>query len=234
MTFIDNSLLITAVTISCLHTASGPDHYIPFIVFSRTRKWSITKTIGWTALCGLGHVMSSLVIGMIGVVLGWQLSRFTAITEVRGGIAGWALLILGLFYLIWGLYKAIANRPHKHFDVYDDGDMYVYQHRHNEAYVAPQKRIRVTPWILFVIFVMGPSEPLLPLLFYPAAQQSVPGIIMLIVTFTLFTILTMIVMVLLGYYGFSLMKPVATERYMAAISGAAVTLCGAGMVFMGW
>jgi hypothetical protein len=44
----------------------------------------------------------------------------------------------------------------------------------------------------------------------------------------------MIVMVLLGYYGFSLMKPVANERYMAAISGAAVTLCGTGMVFMGW
>ncbi|ASZ15031.1 sulfite exporter TauE/SafE family protein [Chitinophaga pendula] len=229
-----SALLATAITISCIHTASGPDHYVPFIVLSRTRRWSIGKTILWTVLCGLGHVLSSLLIGLVGIFLGWQLSRFDAISEIRGGIAGWTLLWLGIVYLIWGIRSAWKNKPHKHFDIYDNGEMYVYEHQHGSAVVYPQQRFKVTPWVLFAIFVMGPSEPLLPLLTYSGAQQSVQSIILLITTFTLFTVLTMVTMVLLGYFGFSLLKNNWIERYMAAISGAAVTVCGIGMVFLEW
>jgi hypothetical protein len=31
------TLVVSAITISCLHTASGPDHYLPFIVLSRSK-----------------------------------------------------------------------------------------------------------------------------------------------------------------------------------------------------
>ena len=87
---------------------------------------------------------------------------------------------------------------------------------------------------MFIIFVLGPCEPLIPLLTYPAAQKSTFGIVMLIVTFTVFTLITMVTMVLAGYYGYSFLRTDKLERYIHAIGGATVTICGIGMVFMGW
>lgn len=227
------SLLVTTITISLVHTASGPDHYLPFIVLSKARNWSLYKTAFWTVLCGLGHVLSSVLIGLLGVILGWQISRLDGFQEIRGSIASWGLLILGVFYLIWGLYKAYTNRPHKHFDVYEGDDIYVYTHKHGET-VVPGKRIKVTPWILFAIFVMGPSEPIIPLLFYSGVSHSVYEIVWIITVFTFTTVLTMLVIVFLGLYGYSLLQTDFLERYSSAIGGAVVTLCAVGMIFFGW
>lgn len=226
------ALILTAVTISFLHTASGPDHYLPFIVLSRSRKWSLYKTIGLTVACGLGHILSSVLIGLIGVVLGWQLTRLAWFQNIRGGISSWSLLLFGLIYLAWGIWKVYAQRPHKHFDVYND-DVYVYENRHGKP-VYPQQRVKVTPLVLFAIFVMGPSEPLVPLLFYSGASKSAVELGVIITVFAVSTVVTMLVMVLLGLYGFSLFRTHALERYMHALSGAVITVCGMGMVFLGW
>ena len=227
------ALLLSTVAISFVHTASGPDHYLPFIVFARSRKWSLATTAFWTSLCGLGHVFSSVLIGLIGVFLGWQLSRIEGFQEIRGGLASWSLLILGLVYLIWGLVKASQNRPHKHFDSYGGDELYVYTHRHGE-YVPPNSRIQVTPWILLGIFVMGPSEPIVPLLFYSGVTHSPGEILALIGVFTMTTVGTMLTIVMLGYFGYSLIKSDAIERFSSAIGGAVVTLAGIGMVFFDW
>jgi Na+/proline symporter len=45
----------------------------------------------------------------------------------------------------------------------------------------------------------------------------------------------MIVMVILGYYGLSFMKKTdKLERYVHALGGLTLFICGAGMVFMDW
>ncbi|WP_216640353.1 hypothetical protein [Sphingobacterium sp. B29] len=55
------ALAITAITISFFHTASGPDHYLPFIVLSKSKKWSfwenyIMDNYMWTWACfQFGH-----------------------------------------------------------------------------------------------------------------------------------------------------------------------------------
>ena len=102
----DSSLIalsITAISISFFHTASGPDHYLPFIVLSRSRKWSISKTIMLTIVCGLGHILSSVVLGLIGVFLGWQVNIITFFQDYGGNIASWTLLLFGEIYLCYGL-----------------------------------------------------------------------------------------------------------------------------------
>jgi hypothetical protein len=85
-------LMAAAISIACLHTLSGPDHYIPFIALSRSRNWSLPRTIGWTVLCGCAHVWSSVLLGLGGAAAGWSLSRIEWLEGVRGGIAGWMLL----------------------------------------------------------------------------------------------------------------------------------------------
>ncbi|WP_338875773.1 hypothetical protein WBJ53_09105 [Spirosoma sp. SC4-14] len=230
----ENQLLVlTALTIAFLHTLTGPDHYVPFIALARARGWSLTRTIGWTLVCGCGHVWSSVLLGLGGAAVGWSVARISWFESIRGGMAGWALLAFGFVYCLWGVYRAYQNRPHKHVDIYDDGAMYVYQHKHGRA-VYPQERFRVTPWVMFVIFVLGPCEPMIPLLYFPAVQHSWMGMLLLIGVYTLCTLITMLALVLLGYYGFSFLKTDKLERYMHALAGITLFLCGAGMVFLEW
>ncbi len=63
-------LALTAASVGFVHTLFGPDHYLPFIVLAKSRKWSYRKTGIITLACGLGHVGSSIVLGLIGVAFG--------------------------------------------------------------------------------------------------------------------------------------------------------------------
>ena len=226
-------LMIAAVTVASLHTISGPDHYIPFIALSKSRGWSLARTIGWTLICGCGHVWSSVLLGLGGAAIGWSLSKVKWMENIRGGIAGWAMISFGLLYGVWGLFRAWRNSPHKHFDIYEDGSVYVYEHRHGEA-VRPQDRYAVTPWVLFIVFILGPCEPMIPLLYFPAAKSSWSGMLLLILVYTFFTLAAMVFMVMAGYYGLAFMKLEKLDRYMHALGGLTLFICGVGMVFMGW
>lgn len=235
------ALALSAMTISIIHTVSGPDHYLPLIVFSRTRKWSLRKTIGWTILCGFGHIFATVVIGLLGVYLGWELSKQSWVQDIRGNLSGWSLLILGGIYLVWGLYKAFRGTPHKHFDVTENNEIYVYKHSHDHATARPggeahhhDHAVKVTPWILFMIFIMAPNDPMLPLLFYSGTRQSAVAVVVLILTFMLTKTLVMLTMVLLGCFGCKHLHLHILERFAQAIGGAVVTACGVGVVFLGW
>jgi threonine/homoserine/homoserine lactone efflux protein len=92
----------------------------------------------------------------------------------------------------------------------------------------------LTPWVMFIIFLLGPCEPMIPLLYFPAAKSSWWSMCILIVVYTFFTLLTMLTMVLLGYYGISFLKTDKLEKYMHALGGMTILICGAGMVFMNW
>src|SRR5882672_7306676 len=99
------ALMITAIMVAWFHTVTGPDHYLPFIALAKARGWTFGKTLAWTILCGSGHVLSSVVLGLTLTAVGWSLTKISGLEELRGSIAGWALLIFGLFYSIWGLYR---------------------------------------------------------------------------------------------------------------------------------
>ncbi len=174
-----------------------------------------------------------MVLGLGGAALGWSLSKLEFKQEVRGGLAGWCLLSFGLAYAVWGIVRERSNRRHKHFDLHPDGSIYVFEHKHGEVVNLAEKH-KVTPWVMFIIFLLGPCEPMIPLLYYPAANNSVNGIIVLVAVYTFFTLLTMITLVLLGYYGISIFKTGKLERHMHSLAGCTLFVCGAGMVLLSW
>ena len=87
---------------------------------------------------------------------------------------------------------------------------------------------------MFIIFVLGPCEPMIPLLYYPAAQNSLTGMLLLIVVYTMVTLITMLSLVLLGYFGIAFIATQKIERYVHVLGGTTILLCGAGMLWMGW
>ena len=225
-----------AASIGFLHTLFGPDHYLPFIVMSKARNWSVWKTSWITILCGIGHVGSSIVIGAIGIIFGIGVSKLTFIEGFRGNIAAWFFIIFGLIYFLWGIYRAVKNKPHKHIHFHEDGVKHEHfhthqpdgeadEHSHNHLHKT-EKPIRLTPWVLFTIFVLGPCEPLIPVLMYPAFENNTGGLILITSIFSLVTIATMLTIVLILSSGYKLLPLGKIERYTHAIAGFIILMSG--------
>src|SRR6056297_1799769 len=174
-------LTATAASLAFIHTALGPDHYLPFIVISKARKWKMSKTMLITFLSGLGHVGSSVIIGSIGIIVGISLSKLEQFEGMRGGLVGWLFMAFGLIYMLYGIWRAVKMKPHKHFHRHEDGTYHEHKHEHavdHDHLHEKEKPVKLTPWVLFLIFLFGPCEPLIPLLMFPAAKESTSGIIL--------------------------------------------------------
>ena len=229
-------LMATAATIGFLHTLFGPDHYLPFIVMARARNWTKIKTVWVTMLCGLGHVGSSVILGAIGVAIGFSVGRLESVEAFRGDIAAWLFIVFGFLYFIWGMKKAIRNEPHKHLHLHENGEKHVHPHTHSRDHVhrhTEGTKKSITPWVLFTIFVLGPCEPLIPILMYPAAKNSVIGLVLVTAIFCLVTMGTMLTVVLISTMGINLVPLGKVERYTHALAGATICLSGTGIVFLG-
>jgi nickel/cobalt exporter len=229
-------LVITAASIGFFHTLFGPDHYLPFIVMGRARNWSLAKTAYITALCGVGHIGGSVLLGMIGIAAGIGVTRLEALEGVRGNLAAWLLIAFGLVYFAWGLRRAIKNRPHEHKHLHSCGVAHTHEHTHTDEHAHPHEtegKKTITPWVLFTIFVLGPCEPLIPLLMYPAAKSSLGGVVLVAGVFGVITISTMLGIVLVSTLGLSQLPVRRLERYSHALAGATIALSGLAIQFLG-
>ncbi len=226
-------LMITASSIGFFHTLMGPDHYLPFIVISKARRWSLSRTLSVTFVCGLGHVLSSVVIGLTGIALGIALHKIEFIESFRGNVAAYLLIAFGLLYFLWGLRSAQRNKPHSHFHFHANGQAHLHEHNHHGNHIHIHNGKSLTPWVLFLIFVFGPCEPLIPLLMYPAAQNHWLDLTFVTLTFSLVTITTMSVIVFLGLKGINLLPMEKIERYTHALAGFAILLCGLSIQLLG-
>jgi sulfite exporter TauE/SafE len=227
-------LCIASLSIAVLHTLCGPDHYVPFVAMSRAGHWSLRKTIIVTLLCGLGHVGSSVVLGLLGISLGVMLSRVEFIEQVRGNVAGWLMIGFGVAYLVWSGVHSWRRRAHgSHTDQHAHAGPTDHVHAHSHwhlgrwfgrknSYVSKQ----VTPWLLFTIFVFGPCEPLIPLLMYPASQSSWLGVAAVTSVFLIATLAVMLATVLVLVQGTRAVQSHWLERHAHSMAGLVILICG--------
>lgn len=229
-------LTLSAATIAFIHTLLGPDHYLPFIAMARARDWTMSRTLRITLLCGAGHLAGSVALGLIGIAIGTQLSSLEWLESVRGDLAAWLLVGFGLAYTAWGLRHALRNRPHSHWHEHG-GVVHRHEHTHHRdhahVHAAPGGKPSITPWVIFVIFVLGPCEPLIPLLMYPAARESLAGVLLVTSVFGVVTVATMLAAVWLALRGLDRLRLPRLERYAHALAGGTVLACGLAIVLLG-
>jgi nickel/cobalt exporter len=136
-----------------------------------------------------------------------------------------------------------AGGGHSHLHVHADGTVHAHEHTHeadhmhvhpaadevagqSEAgHAAPAASVWV-PWALFLVFVFGPCEPLIPLLMYPAAKSSPWAVALVVAAFTIATIGTMLAAVLVVRSGVALVRLPRLDRFSHAFAGLAVLVCG--------
>jgi sulfite exporter TauE/SafE len=230
-------LLATAVSIGFVHTVLGPDHYIPFIMLAKASKWSKSKTIFITLLSGVAHVLSSVVVGLIGVALGIAVHKLSFFESVRGNIAGYLLIAFGLAYTIYGIRKSHKAKIHSHSHFHSDGQTHLHEHNHSKSdhlhLHNDAKADKIKFWAVFAVFIFGPCEPLIPILMYPAAKSSIAWTILVVIVFGVITISTMLAIVMLSLKGIDLLPISKLEKHIDVIAGVIILLSGLMMQFFG-
>lgn len=228
------ALTTTAAVVAFVHTLLGPDHYLPFVVMSRARQWSRARTLRITLLCGAGHLVGSVLLGLLGIALGLSLTSLEWFEGVRAGFAAWLLVGFGLAYAAWGLRNAWRDKPHSHW--HSHGNMahdHVHDHHSEHAHAHGSQAGGITPWVIFTIFILGPCEPLIPLLMYPAAHESLAGVAAVTAVFGSVTVVTMMLAVWVSLTGIERLRLRRFERYGHALAGTTILACGLAVLFLG-
>ncbi len=220
------SLSLLAVSIGFFHCLCGPDHYVPFVAMSRVGMWSLRKTLLVTILCGMGHVLGSVLLGLLGVAAGWLLfEQMTNVESIRAAFAAWMLVAFGLLYFLWGVRHAVRRAK---AGVADEEELM--EGAAAEARGTIARAGSFTPWILFVLFLFGPCEPLIPILMVPAANTDLWMVAWVSILFALSTLVTMTCLVAFIYLGSIRVRFQWAQIYGHALAGLIVLLCGLAMV----
>ena len=215
---IDESMIIagSAASIGFVHTILGPDHYLPLVAMAKTNGWSATKTAIYVEVSGVSPLLGTLVVGSLVFLLGFAFLNIETVQALRSNFAGWFLILFGLVYFVWGAKWAI---------------------RHDRTSSQPKNSnfSRCTPFALFLFFILGPCEPLLPLMSIGSESDQVSSSILVVSAFCGTTILTMLACVMFFYYGVSRISFfLRFEKYMHAVTGLIVFLCGCAIQFLGY
>lgn len=210
------TLWFSAVSIAVVHTLAGPDHYLPFIAIAKSRGYGLLRTLLWTALCGVGHVGSALLIALVFSLFAQWLAaeQFEWLQENQSDLAAYLLIGIGAAYLLHSL-------RHR------------WLHRHGEGHThlhhLEQDRNSITLWVIFLVFIFGPCEALFPVL----TASSVLGTAAVLSSTLLFsaaTIATMLAAVATGMLGITALRLSFLERYAHELAGATIALCGLGIL----
>lgn len=225
-------LLGTAATVGFVHTLIGVDHSLPFVVIGRARGWSLGRTLGVTGLCGLAHVATSVVLGVVGIGLGLALEQLAWIQEIRGGLAAWGLIAFGLVYAAWSFVAAARGGEHHHAHAGADGLLHDHGRSEDGGDLHPHGA-GLTVWALFIVFALGPCEALIPLLMAPAWLHHWAWVGAVVAVFSGVTVLTMLTAVAAGYFGLERIRWTGLERHVHGLAGLAIAGSGLAIQALG-
>ena len=238
------SMLFAAVGVAFVHTALGPDHYLPFAVLGRARGWTLARTLWITAICGLGHVLSSIVLGGVGIAAGVALGALETVEGRRGEFAAWALFGVGIAYALFGVRHAL--RRHEGFELHAHGAelhlhpgggvMHAHAHahaHHHAGHPAHGTDKPTTFWALFIVFVLGPCEPLIPLFMVPASEANWAAALVTAAVFGAVTIATMLAITAVLLLGVSRVPLGPLQRWAHAMAGSVITASASAVLFLG-
>jgi len=179
---------------------------MPFAAIGKAQNWSKPKLLWITFVSGLGHVGISIIFSVIGILLGFSLSRLKGIEGHRGEIALWLLIGFGIAYMLWGIKKGKDEKS-----------------KAIEAEKAKTKTVAV--WTMFAVIILGPCEPLVPMVFL-GYNYGYFGVVLVSLIFSVITLFMMLSQSLLAFMGIQLIKNDLADRYSHAFAGLVIALTG--------
>jgi ABC-type nickel/cobalt efflux system permease component RcnA len=210
-------LLIVAVgVVGVLHTMV-PDHWVPITLIARQRHWTKART-AWAALgAGTGHVLSTLVLGLIVWVAGLAVAaKFGHWIEIISSVA---LIGFGLWIAFSGWREAQDEKAHEHTHAQGHThDHHVHGHHAQGTALLP-------------ILGSSPMVEGLPA-FFAAGRFGVGQIVVMSLVFAASTILTYMGLCVASVAGLEGVRLGSLERYGEVLSG--LFIAAVGVAFWVW
>jgi hypothetical protein len=224
MTPLFAGLVLAAASVGALHSLA-PDHWVPFAALARAGRWSARRTAMVTLSCGIGHVTVSVLLGLCGLLLGFEiLVVFGRRMEAAAGIL---LIGFGLAYAIWGLRRALHGRVHDHLHAQGAGELAQLHFHARDGKPRP-----LTGWSLFALFSADPCVAVLPILF-AAAPLGGSRAAAVVVTYEAATLSAMLLLVLLARAGASRLRARWFDRYGDGAAGLVIAAAGVVTAVLG-
>ena len=229
------TIALTGFGVAFFHAAI-PTHWLPFVLTSRVQGWNASKTIAVTALAGTGHVIVTAFLGLAITLCG------TALSETIGAwfprIAGGALLLFGLYYLIRqmiGKGHVHFHYPHEHLHEHGQGHGHEHEHghsrdhRHDDRCEAHPTSDRAAILSLLAFLTFSPCEGFVP--FYVSGiRYGWGGFAVLTAVLSIATVAGMVLFTSLTLAGLSKLKLGMLEKYESVLMG--ILLCAVGILIM--
>ena len=209
------ALALAAISVGSLHSLA-PDHWAPFAAVARARGWSAGRTLRVTLLCGFGHVTTSALLGMVGLLFG--LRMIEGFGRRMEAAAGLLLIVFGVAYTAWGLRRSAGRRLHGHAHAH-------YDHVHDPS--------RATAWSLFLLFSADPCIAVIPIL-VAAAPLGPMSVAAIVLVYEAATLAAMVVLVLPARAGAAALRWGWLDRHADAAAGAAIAVVGIVVTGLGW
>jgi len=215
--------MVAAATLGSVHTLA-PDHWMPFAALARAEGWTARRTAAITALCGLGHVTVSVLLGLASVFLGLELlQRFGQRLESTGGFV---LIAFGVAYGAWGVHRAVGARWHEH------GHGHTHWHAGHPHVHTHAQPARMTPGMLFLVFCADPCVAVMPLMF-ASAPLGWSSTLAVVVSYELATIGTMVVLVLPARVVTTAFHSGWADRFGDVLAGSVIAVVGVAVLALG-
>jgi hypothetical protein len=246
------AFLIAAIAaVGVLHTLV-PDHWLPIALLAREHGWSRRQTARTAFGAGMGHVLSTLLIGLVVWFAGVAAAaRFGHLVDVASGVA---LVGFGLWTAISALLEqrhGHTNEPpesapfrHRHQHAHEDGTRHTHTHAHDpasahdagsiDAAAPPLHRHEHPVRGRFALMLVLGSSPMVEGIpaFFAAARFGFGLVAIMSGVFAAATIATYVILCTLAAQRFQDVSVGPLEVYGEVLSGALVAVVG--LVFLVW
>lgn len=243
------TLLTTGFTVAFLHAAI-PTHWLPFVAAARAQNWNRSKTLFVTGIAGSGHVLFTTLLGLLvawgGIALSAKWSRAFPI------IAGGALILVGLFYLVrqlrggHGHVHLLGSHSHGHHHGHShhaEHQHHGHEHpdHHHESHTITEEikcieeewSHRRSDWTviagLFALLTFSPCEAFLPV-FLIGAKYGWLGFVLLSAILAVATVAGMITFTWLTMMGLQRLRIERFEKYEPLIISGVFCLLGVSVI----
>lgn len=199
-----NSLLpyiLTGLTVSILH-ASIPTHWLPFVLAGRAQKWSYKRTLSVLFIAGMGHILTTTLIGAGIVWFGLNLHEHFEKSLV--------LLASGIVFLfgVYNIVQYFRGYKHSHCDHADT-------HDHDYAKKAKDGWAILS---LLLLLTLSPCHAFIPV-YISAWSTGWNGFYILTLTLAVGTLSAMMIFTTLAFFGLRQLKLDWVEDYEKLIAG---------------
>lgn len=234
-------LVAATVSTAVVHTLI-PDHWLPFVLVARSRKWETRVTLLLTAGSALLHVSVSVGLGLAARFVGHGAETAVGLGESIERWAGGILVVFGLAYAGWFLRR--GGHQH-HFGMHPHHEPGVAhppsnRHPHDLAPSAagapggnapPRNGIR-SGLALAAIVGFNPCVLVIPYIYLAGAMGTLP-LALVSAAFAISTIACMVVLAMLGLKGTARLESTFLVRYGEAVSGGLIAVTGLAILIVG-